>query len=130
MGLPVQLSDKARKRIHPERPVIRVDVSVYIYFIQAGCTGPIKIGRSHDPYRRLDGLQTANPEKLSLLAAFPVDDKINESSLHCTFDHLRIRGEWFKPTNDLLNFIRTNLDCNDRALRSVPYVPEFLKTAA
>jgi hypothetical protein len=41
----------------------------YIYFIQAGMNGPIKIGFSDNVPNRLAALQTSNYEKLHLLAS-------------------------------------------------------------
>lgn len=74
-----------------------------IYFIQAG-SGPIKIGFSKDVSSRLMDLQVASPANLSLLATiegYPED----ETAVHCQFDGYRIRGEWFQPGPELLNFI-------------------------
>lgn len=67
-----------------------------IYFIQCGENGPIKIGMSDDPYKRLEQLQTAHHEKLTLLWT---TINYSEQELHDVFNADRIRGEWFKPDN-------------------------------
>jgi hypothetical protein len=74
-----------------------------IYFIQSGESGPIKIGRSDEPERRLAEMQTSHPETLRLLATCPQGAN-QERRLHLTFQHLRLRrnGEWFKAAPDLL----------------------------
>lgn len=75
-----------------------------VYFIQdAG--GEIKIGFSdRDPMVRLSAMQTGNPRELRLLASIP-GTRGTEQELHARFDHVRIRGEWFRPDPFLLGFI-------------------------
>ena len=76
-----------------------------IYFIQAGKDGPIKIGYSKVGAKsRLATLQTSNYSNLSLLKTIKGDLKY-EQRLHLMFEDSKIRGEWFKPTAALLNFI-------------------------
>ena len=75
-----------------------------IYFIQSGEKGPIKIGFARDPEKRLRHLQGANPCELALLKAVH-GDVGGEKRLHAQFAHLRIRGEWFEPGDDLLDYI-------------------------
>jgi len=75
-----------------------------IYFIQAGENGPIKIGKSDDPERRLAQLQTAHYEELKILwveyeTPGPIKDE--ERQLHLSYEDDNIRGEWFKPENIL-----------------------------
>jgi len=72
-----------------------------IYFIQAGENGPIKIGKSDDPDRRLKDLQTAHYEELRILWVEhedpgPVDQ---EKGYHAFYESDHIRGEWFSPNN-------------------------------
>lgn len=76
----------------------------FIYFLQAGVGGPIKIGRATDLQSRIDGIQTGNHEKLTLLVAV-TGQRMSETDIHALFDHLRIHGEWFRPEADLLAFI-------------------------
>lgn len=71
-----------------------------IYFVQAGNGGPIKIGRTGDLGSRLRELQTASPFELSLLGVMP-----EESDLHQAFQDGLIRGEWFQPTHQLMEYI-------------------------
>lgn len=79
-----------------------VDGLVATYFIQAGDRGPIKIGKSTAPDRRLTDLQGACPYRLRLLCTLGRD---MEAELHRRFDNDRLHGEWFEPTNKLLAFI-------------------------
>lgn len=77
----------------------------FVYFIQAGTDGPIKIGVAVDPVGRLAELQNANAAKLVLLAACP-GRRDEESRLHAACRHSRIRGEWYLPTPRVLGVVR------------------------
>lgn len=76
----------------------------YVYFLQAGEGGPIKIGVATNPMTRARELQTGNHEQLTLLAWSP-GDQANEHALHQRFAHIRLRGEWFRADQQLLSFI-------------------------
>jgi hypothetical protein len=68
--------------------------SEYVYFIQSGPDGPVKIGLSNNPGRRLPQLQTGNPDELQLRHVLPGGHSVEER-LHRRFEPARIRGEWF-----------------------------------
>ena len=84
--------------------------SVAVYFIRFGEFGPIKIGMTReDPMRRLKLLQVGSPKRLHLMGV--IKDPAPEHSeriLHQRFRPSRIRGEWFKPCQELLEFIATH----------------------
>ena len=82
----------------------KVDKSRYVYFIQCGKTGPIKIGYANDVKARLATLQTASPFDLRLLATIKGRPSL-ERQLHNRFAGDRLRGEWFLPTSELLAFV-------------------------
>jgi hypothetical protein len=79
-----------------------------IYFIQAGENGPIKIGRSNNPEDRLSQLQTANYNDLVLLWKYDEEEDYAESDLHDYYKEEKIRGEWFRPTENILDFIKNH----------------------
>lgn len=66
-----------------------------VYFIRAGERGPVKIGYAENARIRLRVLQRANPEPLLLIREIPGERK-HEAWLHSHFAMLRIRGEWFR----------------------------------
>jgi hypothetical protein len=66
----------------------------FIYFIQHGENGPVKIGLSIEPVKRIRKLQTGNPRDLFLRHVVPGDLSV-EQQLHDRFEPARIRGEWF-----------------------------------
>ena len=74
-----------------------------VYFI-GSIGGPIKIGVSDCPERRLRQLQTGCPHRLQILAQMP-GDEANERGLHHDFRAAKIGGEWFTAIPALLNLI-------------------------
>tara|TARA_R110000744_G_scaffold80450_3_gene157956 strand:+ start:3024 stop:3383 length:360 start_codon:yes stop_codon:yes gene_type:complete len=74
---------------------------MHVYFIQSGYDKkpPIKIGVAKSIDRRLRTLQTANPEKLTLIASIKCESRGEafniESYLHKELNNRKIRGEWF-----------------------------------
>jgi len=72
----------------------------YLYVIseKAKDDGPVKLGISNNPDKRLKQLQTAFPGVLEVRykTAVPSDKvKIFERLLHRDMSFLRLRGEWF-----------------------------------
>lgn len=76
-------------------------MSRFVYFIQAGEDGPIKIGVATEPFKRLAELQTGNPARLRIVAIVEGDTGM-ERALHDRFAEHRLEGEWFKPTHILV----------------------------
>lgn len=100
--------EQVREHIAEQRARIRG--KPHVYFIQQGDSGAIKIGCSKNPTQRLQGLQTGHSEPLRLLTC-AVGSQAQERALHDRFAHLRVSGEWFRPAEDLLAYIRL---VNDR----------------
>jgi len=77
-----------------------------IYFIQCGTNGPIKIGYTNkDVKERTAQLQTACPYELKLLWVTDGGTE-EEQSIHENLKHENIRGEWFRPAEDVFFTIR------------------------
>lgn len=72
----------------------------YLYFIQAGLAGPIKIGRSCDVTARLRILQSGNHCELRLIASLPARGW-EETLWHRALQDDREIGEWFSPSSHL-----------------------------
>lgn len=64
----------------------------------------IKLGRSLNPRGRIRAIQTGTASPAQLLSAIP-QALISERSAHEQWGHLRLRGEWFTATPDLLAWI-------------------------
>ena len=78
----------------------------WLYFIECGQDGPIKIGIASCVFSRLASLQSSNPHPLQCLVA--VERKVAkflEADLHDRFAESKIHGEWFEPTPELRTLI-------------------------
>lgn len=76
-----------------------------IYFIRNTTSGSIKIGCGH-PGKRRSSLQTGNEALLEILAVMPGEQR-EEQTLHDRFANDCVRGEWFHPTEPLMEVIRS-----------------------
>ncbi len=72
-----------------------------------GTRAAVKIGRTTDIASRMVRFQTANLERLQLLAIMPGGAEL-EAELHKRFADARINGEWFKRTPEIRALIRDN----------------------
>jgi hypothetical protein len=102
----------ASRNIEGQSVVVQVDVPAdvaqlgeesYIYIVRAGDDGPVKIGWTANPKARLSYLAVDNPAPLRLLALTSGSMK-EEKELHRRFAEHRIRGEWYRPEKELLDF--------------------------
>jgi hypothetical protein len=92
-----------------------------LYFIQEGQDGPIKIGFTDENInRRLTQLQTGNPKKLVCLGTRAGGEQ-DELNLHCLFAAHHIRGEWFSPAPELLDYIQSLCHPDPRRDRAYPW---------
>ena len=83
-----------------------------IYFIQAKQVGLIKIGyvkTLSNLAARLITLQTMSPDQLIFLGCI---ENGNDRWLHCKFGRSHSHGEWFRPSQELLDFIEENTTKN------------------
>lgn len=78
----------------------------FVYFIyENNNSTKVKIGRSKDPHRRLQQLQTGNPNKLYLFHVFATKCSAdNEIMIHNCCNNSWIRGEWFNISQEILEF--------------------------
>lgn len=78
-----------------ERTRTAVPDRTWVYFIQAGTNGPVKIGTADSPRLRCEHFQTGNHRPLSVVHKFrgSIED---EHALHELFTDLHVRGEWFR----------------------------------
>jgi hypothetical protein len=75
------------------------------YFLQAGTSGPIKIGSTRNLAVRIRTLMTMSPVPLRFLGVMKGD---HEEACHMHLGAFRIHGEWFTPEEPVLQFIRAN----------------------
>ncbi len=73
-----------------------------VYFAQAASgEGPVKIGYSGDPAKRLVLFQIGSPVLLAIWAVMP-GQPADERRLHEEFAAFRLWGEWFQPADPIL----------------------------
>lgn len=87
-------------------------VPLFTYFIRDG--DAIKIGKSMAPVLRMQNLQSSSPRPMKMLAMVPAT-VASEPECHQRFEHLHIRGEWFRAEPDLLAFVRQMKAAQPRA---------------
>lgn len=76
----------------------------FVYFIQSEKTDLVKIGQTLQPHQRLTALQTGSPDKLRILKVIHARENA-EKLLHQHFESDKSHGEWFNPSQRLVNFI-------------------------
>jgi hypothetical protein len=95
---------RAYSRELSQRCGVRESRPGFVYFVQAGQDGPIKIGFAANVGARLSELQTASPEPLTVLAT--IEGTLQtEAEVHRYFQAYRLRGEWFRADVVLLGLI-------------------------
>jgi hypothetical protein len=92
---PVQEAARLLRRFPP---------TIWLYAIQAGEGGPVKIGVTNSPGQRLRTLQTGNAETLRGIAAWR-GHGFEEGQLHEEYAYARMRGEWFRPVPELVEMV-------------------------
>lgn len=82
-----------------------------VYFIEAIGLDLVKIGWTAGEVRtRLKALQCASPVELQVCGAMH-GTLYQERGFHRRYRALRVRGEWFRLSPELLTFIRENASC-------------------
>jgi hypothetical protein len=75
-----------------------------VYFLRESGAGYIKIGTSTNVPMRVLSIGRGTPHDLVLLATMPGAYRV-EALVKMFFKSARIRGEWFRPVSDLLEYI-------------------------
>lgn len=80
-----------------------------IYLIKCGEINLCKIGYSYNVRSRLSALQTSTPYDIKVVSEID-GDIIYEKHIHKMFNHLKVRGEWFKYTDEIIKFFNAKED--------------------
>lgn len=86
----------------------------FIYFVQVGLKGDIKIGFSKNIKSRIHTLQTSIPETIRLLG-YVAGDMNLEKELHKRFKLLRRKGEWFYCDKSIIDYLN---DVNEMTMQT------------
>lgn len=81
--------------------------SAVVYFIRNRDTGAVKIGTTGNITARLNALRLQGGLDLELLGTVSGGRDV-EGGLHRLFAVHRVRGEWFNPAPEILDYIATN----------------------
>ena len=84
----------------------------WVYFISDGI-GSVKVGKSRSPWRRLCTLRSGSAQELSLIGVIPGYSLV-EFAAHKVLQPVHLRGEWFKDSELLRDFM--TLHCDLRGL--------------
>jgi len=89
-----------------------------IYIIQDASNKRIKIGKSDNPIRRIRRFRTgsSNPDGFDILAILPGGAR-REKELHERFIKFHSHGEWFEPSDEIIEFIHENTTGNFKFCR-------------
>lgn len=76
---------------------MKINITGHVYVIQGDDGGPVKIGISSDPRKRLSAIQAASGRLLSRVwvSAEVLNPRSIEASMHGRFRASRSAGEWF-----------------------------------
>lgn len=77
----------------------------FLYLMQMGDDGPVKIGVAVDVEARRRTLSTAAPRPLRVICALP-DSAHREREIHERFGYFRMNGEWFEPIPEIFDWFR------------------------
>jgi Meiotically Up-regulated Gene 113 (MUG113) protein len=86
----------------------------WLYIIQSGDYGPVKVGITKDPDKRLKALQTANSEELrligiNLLPSKSLKDALEiEKNVHDILREHRMAGEWFQYEKKVIRMVKVS----------------------
>jgi len=80
---------------------IRDSKIIYTYFFYDKTRNVVKIGKSNNPQKRMEGLSCG--VKLQILHTIPKDI---EKELHNKFKHINVHGEWFKYNQEIKSYIK------------------------
>ena len=84
-----------------------------VYFIVDEAANAVKIGISKSPESRLGDMQLGSAGTLRLVKVIENQGFCLERKLHKQFANSKIHGEWFKLSEDLMDYLQlptTNLD--------------------
>lgn len=94
------------------------DIYVYVFGIRKKnrVSGPVKVGISATPSKRLASMQTGCPDELVLVTTFRFHCRENAKSIEAIFHKLhdkdRRKGEWFNLIpSDAIQYLITYIEC-------------------
>ena len=106
-GMADRLNSYCKECRRPSLKRITSNRKGFVYFVQSVGGEAIKIGFAKDVRKRLRALQGASPYQLKVLLVLEGGQKF-ETELHRKFKKSKLMNEWYKPSTDLIDFIKSN----------------------
>lgn len=97
-----------------------------IYFIGSSEFKLVKIGFSLDTITlksRINLLQTSSPFTIEVIKCYDGDRNL-EKALHKKFKHLKVKNEWFKYEDEIVNFINSTNKLGLEVNNTNPFIVE------
>ncbi|MGK2908768.1 MAG: GIY-YIG nuclease family protein [Sphingobium sp.] len=88
-----------------------------IYFIQHGSCGPIKVGTSSNPGKRIGEIAANCPDPLVVLGIIAGDQPLEQRIHRHLLGHCH-RGEWFKPSEFVRSFVNFAVSASPEAIEA------------
>lgn len=101
-----------------------------VYFLQAGCDGPVKIGWTTNLPGRVATIQTNHYEKIHLRAVIEDATSETESAVHFEARDASIRGEWFWPSRTVKRLMEVHAWPRQTDATHPPYTDKELRKMA
>jgi hypothetical protein len=80
-----------------------------IYFVRPEGRPLVKIGHARNVGLRVYKLQVACPDELVILGVV-AGGFAKEAALHARFAHLHVRGEWFRYTREVFDYLKAHAE--------------------
>lgn len=97
----------------------------FIYLLSQSATPYYKIGKSKNPYKRAQSLQTGTPLELIIIERYySLDCGQLEKLLHKYYDAYRVRGEWFDFLPGIIDEFLSVARMLDDVVEDMPLLPE------
>lgn len=80
----------------------------FVYVVQIGEDGPIKIGFTTKIKRRIAAIRAGIPSRVFVRMIGPGTDRL-EKMFHEMLEPHRLKGEWFVPTKEVMSLLASSL---------------------
>ena len=107
-ALASKIRPNTRRSRGPQIEYVRYD-DQQVYFAQNAVDAAIKIGVSICPRKRVSDMLTGSAHEIILLGSIPGGTEL-EKMLHARFASDRLRGEWFRASPLLVDYIKEKID--------------------
>lgn len=120
MAIWVCINETLKAKLAPLDELPAPDRLPVVYFIRVG--DRVKIGTTIGLRGRLESIRTMTADEPEVLLVVP-GGHAEERQLHALFIAERVRGEWFRPSERLMQFIAERKEHDVRHIEGVHHLP-------